>query len=112
MEEKDLGKTSTGIKPNVEALLCYSLGWVSGLIFYLLEKENKFVRFHAFQSMVVFGALTVVSMVLPMVPMFGWVLFPLVSLLQFGLWILLMIKAYQGEKIMLPVAGDVAEKNS
>jgi len=47
MEQKDLGKTSTGIQPNVAALLSYVLGVITGIIFYLLEKENKFVRFHA-----------------------------------------------------------------
>jgi len=44
MESKDLGKTSTGMQPNMEALLSYVLGFITGLIFYLVEKENKFVR--------------------------------------------------------------------
>ena len=48
MDEKDLGKTSMGIQANVAALLCYALGWITGLVFYLLEKENKFVRFQRF----------------------------------------------------------------
>lgn len=112
MNPKDLGKTSTGIQANVAALLCYVLGWISGLIFFLIEKENKFVRFHAFQSIVVFGAFTVLTIVLGVIPVLGWALIPIAYLLQLGLWIILMIKAYQGEKIKLPVAGDMAEKNA
>ena len=112
MPTPDLGKSSTGMQPNVAALLCYVLGWVSGLVFYLIEKENKFVRFHAFQSMVVFGTLTVLSIALTVIPMIGWSLIPLISLLELILWIVLMIKAYQGEKLKLPLAGDLAEKNA
>ena len=66
MEAKDLGKTSTGIQPNVAGLLSYVLGWLTGLIFFLIEKENKFVRFHALQSMIVFGALFVLSLAIGM----------------------------------------------
>ena len=66
MENKNLGTTSTGIQPNVAALLSYLLGWVTGLIFFLIEKDNKFVRFHAMQSIIVFGALTVFNIVLSM----------------------------------------------
>ena len=116
MENKDLGTTSTGIQPNVAGLLCYLLGWVTGLIFFLIEKDNKFVRFHAMQSMVVFGALTVfnivASMVLSMLGVyFGlFFLFQLIWLAALILWIVLMIKAYQGESFKIPVAGDIAEQ--
>jgi uncharacterized membrane protein len=111
-QNPDLGKSSTGMQANVAALLCYAVGWISGLILYLVEKENKFVRFHAFQSMVVFGFFTVLLIVLGMVPVLGWMIMPLAYLAQTVLWIVLMIKAYQGVKIKLPVAGDMAEKNS
>ena len=112
MENKDLGKTSTGMQVNVAALLSYVLGWVTGLIFYLIEKDNKFVRFHAMQSIVTFGGLNVLIMVLIFIPVLGWIVMPIVSILQFILWILLMVKAYQGETFKLPIAGDIAEKNS
>ena len=111
METKDLGKTSTGMQPNVAALLCYLVGWVSGLVFFLIEKENKFVRFHAFQSMVVFGAFTILSIVLT-VTVVGIALMPILGIAELILWIVLMVKAYQGEMFKLPVAGDMAEKNS
>ena len=112
METKDLGKTSTGIQPNVAALLSYLLGWITGLIFYLIEKDNKYVRFHAFQSIVVFGGLTALSLVLMFIPIIGWGLLPVVYIVELILWIVLMIKGYQGEKFKLPVAGDMAEKNA
>ncbi len=97
---------------NVAGLLCYLVGWITGLVFYLIEKENKFVRFHAMQSIVTFGALTVLSVVLGVIPVVGVILGPIIGILALVLWILLMVKAYQGEKFKLPVAGDIAEKNS
>jgi uncharacterized membrane protein len=109
---QDQGKTSTGIQANVAALLCYLVGVISGIIFYLIEKDNKFVRFHAMQSIVVFGAFFVLSMVLSFIPVFGWAVLPILGLLSIILWIVLMIKAYQGEYFKLPIAGDIAEKNS
>ena len=54
-------KSSTGLAENVAGLLCYVLGWVSGLVFILIEKENRFVRFHAIQSIYVFGVITIDS---------------------------------------------------
>jgi uncharacterized membrane protein len=124
METKDLGRTSTGIQANVAGLLCYLIGWISGLIFFLIEKENKFVRFHALQSMIVFGALFILNIAIGffvgilaamgvgfLAPVFA--LFNiLLAIAAFVLWILLMIKAYQGEKFKLPVVGDIAEKNT
>jgi uncharacterized membrane protein len=120
METKDLGKTSTGMQANIAGLLCYAVGWVTGLVFFLIEKENKFVRFHAMQSMIVFGALFILQIVVGMfmgilamihlgilIPLFNG----LVALVSLVLWVVLMIKAYQGEKFKLPIAGDIAEKN-
>ena len=109
-------KTSTGLAENIAGLLCYVLGWVSGLVFILIEKENKFVRFHAMQSIAAFGAITVVLIVLSilaLIPYIGIVFVIInwiVGLLAFVLWIVLMIKAYQGAKYKLPWAGNFAEK--
>lgn len=111
MTEKDLGKTSTGIKPRVAALLSYLLGFITGIVFFLIEKENKFVRFHALQSIIVFGALFVIGWIIPFIPFVRIVLMPILVIGELALWIILMIKAYQGEKFKLPVIGDFAEKN-
>lgn len=112
MQTKDLGKTSLGIEANIAALLSYLLGFVTGIIFYVLEKENKFVRFHAMQSMLVFGALFVLSIVLQFVLFILWPLAVILNIAGIALWVIMMVKAYQGEYFKLPIAGDIAEKNS
>jgi len=127
-------KTSIGLEENIAGLLCYVLGWLTGIIFLLIEKKNKFVRFHAFQSILTFLPLSVLAW------LFGWIGAPRVSYghyygytiptdvspgipaliylswiiwaISFVLWIVLMIKAYQGEKFKLPVVGDIAEKHA
>ena len=103
-------KTSTGLDENVAGLLCYVLGWVSGLVFILIEKENKFVRFHAMQSIIVFGILTIASVILGLLPVIGGFIVWIIWLLSLVLWIVLMVKAYQGTKYKLPWVGNVAEK--
>jgi len=103
-------ETSTGLAENVAGLLCYVLGWVSGLVFILIEQENKFVRFHAMQSIIVFGALTIASFILSWIPGIGSFLSWLIWLLGLVFWIVLMVKAYQGTRYKLPWAGNLAEK--
>jgi len=105
-------KTAMGLDENIEGALCYLLGWVTGLIFYLLEKNNKFVKFHAMQSIILFLGVTVVVVIFMWIPFFGWIIDSLIGLLAVILWIVLMIKAYQGEKFKLPFVGDIAEKHS
>ena len=104
-------KTSSGMNQNLAGLLCYLFGWITGLIFFLTEKENRFVRFHAMQSIITFGGLTAIYFVLGFIPIIGWILIPFLLLAQLVLWILLMVKAYQNELFTLPVVGDLAEKN-
>ena len=103
-------KTSTGLTENVAGLLCYVLGWVTGIIFILIEQESKFVRFHAFQSTVVFGVFSVATGILGWIPIIGSILIGIIWVVGFILWIVLMIKAYQGVKYKLPWAGDMAER--
>ena len=102
--------SSTGLPEHIAATLCYLLGWISGLVFYLIEKKSDFVKYHATQSIIVFGALTLASIVLGTLPFIGALLAPLLSLLAFVLWIILMIKAFQHTAYKLPWAGDLAEK--
>ncbi|MFC2056709.1 DUF4870 domain-containing protein [Chloroflexota bacterium] len=105
-------KTSTGLSENVAGLLCYVLGWISGVVFILIEPENKFVRFHAIQSIMVFGVLSVAGFILGWIPVIGGFFSGVISVLGFILWIVLMVKAVQGTKYKLPWAGDFAEKRS
>lgn len=111
-------KTSTGLEENVAGLLAYLLGFITGIVFYVIEKENKFVRFHAMQSIITFGALFILSIIIipiiAIVPIIGWIIGSLLSILiwiiTIVLWIVLMYKAYKGEKFKLPIVGNIAEK--
>ncbi len=105
-----MGKSSTGLDENVAGLLCYVLGWISGLVFILIEQQSKFVRYHAMQSIYIFGAINVGAIVLGWIPVIGNVIAGLLGLLGFILWIFLIIRAYQGAKPKVLWAGDLAEK--
>lgn len=111
-------KTSMGMEENVASMLAYLVGWITGLIFFLVEKENKTVRFHAMQSILlscVIIALNIALGITSFIPYAGYIVGPvsgLVSLGAFILWIILMVKTYQGEKIVLPVIGEIAEKQA
>ena len=109
MEGENKG-TVLGVTENIEALLCYALGWVTGLVFLLLEQKNAFVRFHAMQSLATFLGLFIISMVLGFVPVLGILVNILIWPLSVVLWIVLMVKAYKGERFKLPVVGDFVEK--
>ena len=98
---------------NIAATLSYLVGFVTGVIFLLLEKENKFVRFHAMQSTILFAGIVAIDILLQLVPILGalvviFVVIPASAIL----WLLLMFKAYQGERFKLPVAGEIAEQRS
>jgi uncharacterized membrane protein len=102
-----------GLQENVAGLLCYVLGWVTGLIFLLIDKR-PWVKFHAAQSIVVFGGLTVLRIALAFMGgifggFFGWGIFALIGLVGVILWVLLMIKAYQHETFRVPIAADIAD---
>lgn len=111
-----------GMAENVAGLLCYVLGWVTGIIFYLIDKR-PFVRFHAAQSIVVFGGLHILEIVLGIfffrvgfMMMGGYgafgigsALYGLIGLVALILWILLMVKAYQHEKFEVPIAAGIAK---
>jgi uncharacterized membrane protein len=104
------GKTSMDLDPKVAGLLCYALWWITGIIFFILEKENQFVRFHAMQSILTFAAFTIVGIILSVIPVVGWILGPIWWVISVIVWIIMMLKAYQGERYKLPVVGDIAEK--
>jgi uncharacterized membrane protein len=110
MEINHKTETSLGMDENIEGLLCYVLGWVSGIAFLILEKSNKFVRFHAMQSLITFLSITAASMILGVIPYFGWLLSLLLWIISLLLWIIMMLKALKGEWYKLPVAGDFAER--
>ncbi len=88
------------------------VGLVTGLIFFLIEKESKFVKFHAMQSICASVAFFVIGMVLAFIPVIGVFSGMLLNLGGLALWILCMVKAYQGEQFRLPVIGDIAAKQA
>jgi len=98
-------KKGTGLPRNTAAALCYFGIWVTGILFLILEKD-EFVRFHAMQSILVFGGLTVLSFI----PVLGLVLSPLLMIVGFVLWLVLIYKAYQGEEFKLPIVGEFAKR--
>ena len=121
-----MAKTSMNLDENIAGLICYLGAWVTGIIFIALEKENKIVRFHAWQSFLTFLPLMILSWVIgwigapkwswnygwePGIPALVWVSW-ILWLLTLILWIILMLKAYQGEKLKIPVVGDIAEKQA
>jgi uncharacterized membrane protein len=110
----------SGLSENAAALLSYVLGWITGLIFLLIDRR-PYVRFHAAQSLLTFGALHIILIVAGAIFGFGWfyggwanlgfgaLLFWLVKLVSLVLWIICMVKAYQGERFKVPITGDIAE---
>jgi len=102
------GKSSLNMSENFAALIAYLFGWLSGLIIFLLEKESRFVRFHALQSLIFFGAMSLILGVLGRIPVIGWVFAVVGGIATFGYWIIGMIKAYQGELYRFPIVGDIA----
>lgn len=100
----------TGLPKNTAAALAYLLGWLTGIVMLLVEKD-KFVRFHALQSIAVFGGLTILQMVMGFTVVLA-LLVPLVWLAELVLWLVLMWKAYQGEEFALPFVGSWAKNQA
>jgi uncharacterized membrane protein len=124
-------KSSTGLDENIAALLSYVFGWLSGLIFFLMEKDSRLVKFHAMQSIL----LNAVAIIVGIVLWIGWIVVALIlsqvsdvlaslvsivmGLLMFVLYlgvliafVMCLIKAYQKQYFKLPVIGNFAEKFS
>ena len=125
------GKSSTGLEENVASLIAYIAGWVSGLIFFLIEKDSRLVRFHAMQSILLnvvlavvwIGLVVIVSIIVLVLGQVSGALAGIVSILSVLLyllgglvtvivWVMCLIKAYQGTMYKLPLIGDYAEKFS
>ena len=126
-----VAKSSTGLDENVAALLSYVFGWISGLIFFLIEKDSRLVRFHAMQSLLLNVAALVIGIVFWIVAVVSSLVVGYISsVLGFIVWIIMvlvgtvlgiglvvaaiisLIKAFQGQYFKLPVIGNYAEKFS
>jgi uncharacterized membrane protein len=115
------GPTNLGLAPNVGALLCYvpcCIGLIFSIVVAIVEKQSRYLRFHAFQSLLFHAALvvcwvglTIVGFILGAIHL-GLIMIPvqlLVGLAVLGLHILLMIKAYNNEQYELPTLGAMAK---
>jgi uncharacterized membrane protein len=119
---KSEAESTTGLSTNVAGLLCYVLGWVTGIIFLVWEKKSTFVKFHAWQSIITFGILTAVQIILSIIGAIAAVTFApglgllisvltvIVGVIMFIVWIILIIQAGTGKMWKVPWAGDWAEK--
>jgi len=120
---KPEAESSTGLSANVAGLLCYVAGWITGIVFIVLEKKSIFVKFHAWQSILTFGVLFVAWLILSRMLIdigwatlslgliwvgraFGWI----IGLGMLVLWIIFIIQAGMGKMWKVPWAGDWAEK--
>ena len=115
--------SSTGLAPNVAGALSYLLGPITGIAFIVMEKQSRFVRFHAMQSTLTWAALIVVSIVLNVfnavlshIPFIGWLFALFIGLVFWlacvALWLAQMYMAYQGREWELPIVGEHARKFS
>jgi len=127
----ETSKSSTGLDENIAALLSYIFGWVSGLVFFLIEKNSRFVRFHAMQSLILSGGFGIIMFILWFVAIFLslivgyasnllgsliWLLgMLLISVISLGVligWVMCLVKAFNKEYFKLPFIGNYAEKFS
>lgn len=116
---KLLHESADGLRPNISGLLCYFLGWISGIIMLLIKGKDGFVRFHAWQSIIVFGILTIPITVLNLLTLTGSILYLFLIILYWiivasslYLWIFLMFRAYQGRVYRLHIVGNIASNLS
>ncbi len=121
------GREGTGLTSNLASLLCYLVGPplpcipLTGIIFLIIERQDEDVRFHAWQSVIMSASyilllisLKIIAAIMGymagvlyfLVDLFVWILIPV----TFVLWVVCMVKAYQGERWRIPVIGDVAAK--
>ncbi|MFD0716147.1 DUF4870 domain-containing protein [Paenibacillus sp. GCM10027626] len=105
-------RSSTGIDPRIVGLLCYFGLFITGLLFLAIEKQSRFVKFHALQSILVSVAFVIINIVLGIVPIIGVIISIILAPISFVLWIALMLLALQGRWFKLPYIGDLAERQS
>ena len=100
---------TSGIQENLAGALTYLFGWITGLIFFLIDKRPS-VRFNAMQSIILSVATMIVYFILFLIPVLGLILGILVWIAFFVLWLVLIVRTYQGKTWKLPVIGGLAEK--
>ena len=108
--------TSIGMRANIAAGLSYLFSWLSGLIIFFLERQNRFVRFHALQCIFFFGSITLLAVLLSILAQadtlsaFAGCMSSLLNIVGFIGWLVLMVNGFQGKYFKLPVIGDWVER--
>ena len=105
---ENIGKSSTGLDENIAALISILFAPISSIVFFLIEKDSKFVRFHALQSGILAVGLFLLNIILGFIPIIGWLLLMILPLATLILYVYMLVKAYQGEWFELPVIGQIA----
>jgi len=128
-EVKAETESSTGMQPNIAGLLCYVAGWITGIIFVVIEKKSRFVKFHAWQSIMALGIMNAVLIIISIISAaaapsfwnptaslgfwrFTHALFILAWILTIVLWIVLMVMAGTGKMWKIPLIGNWAERQA
>ena len=109
-QEQAKSVSSTGLPPNLAGMLCYLGWWISGIVFIVLEQKNRLVRFHAIQSIALFGAVQLCIHLTFPIPFIGWFFGTMIAVGGVILWILLMVRTYHGETVRIPGAADLADR--
>lgn len=115
----ELGRTRSGFQPNIAAVLSYTLTVLTGTVMFVVEIENKYVRFHALQA-ILFGVTWIILWILATIEMtvpirvIGLLITDVILFVVvfggFVLWLFLLYKAYRGTRFKLPVLGTIAER--
>lgn len=110
MNENKMGQSSLGMDENLAALLSYVFGFISGILFFALEKDSRFVKFHAMQSILFSVGWFILVFIIGFIPVIGWIASMLLAPIGLIIWIVFLVKAYKGEYFKFPVIGDIAEQ--
>lgn len=100
----------SAMSKNTAAALAYVLGLITGIVFLALRGKEEYVRFHAVQSIGLSVIWIAGWLFLTVIPVLGWILMPFWGLAMFALWLVSIVKAYQGEKFELPIVGGYIQK--
>ena len=103
-------KSGVNLEPHLAASVAYAGGAITGIVMLLLEKDDRFVRFHAMQSTVTFLSVAVLHFILLGVPLIGWALYGPFMVGVIALWVFLIVNAFKGKMYKLPYIGDFAEQ--
>ena len=105
--------TQSGLSDNAAGALAY-VTIIPSIIFLVIEPYNRnpFIKFHCWQNIFLCIACVALDIILAFIPFVGWILIPLAGLGILAIWILAVVKAYQGQKFMIPVIGPLAEKQA